>query len=316
MTPATAHEPSPFTRILCPVDFSRHSRAALQQAAAIARQAKGRLTVLFVADPLLSAAAAAAELDTARLAAKTRRELRDFAARATARSGLKRSQIELEISEGATAGEILRIARQRPVDLVAMGTQGLSGGRRIVFGSTTQRVLRSAEVPVLAVPAGSRVRPGRSWPGGEILAAVELGASLPGDAASAALVAEWTKASLTLLHVVPPMQLPGWVGSGLRRHDRTRANEARKALEEAAARLNVRTVTTCEVVIGQPAEQIAVRSGDRRIALVVLTLRTIQGLIVGVPQGTTTYRVLSSASVPVLALPAAWRGQAGESART
>ncbi len=316
MTPATARDLGPFTRILCPVDFSRHSRSALQQAAAITRLARGHLTVLFVSDPLLSAAAAAAELDTVKLAAKTRRELRDFAARATARFGLKRAQLELEISEGVTAEEILRIARRRSVDLVAMGTQGLSGGRRLVFGSTTQRVLRSAEIPVLAVPAGSRVRPERSWPGGRILAAVELGASMPADAAGAALVARWSNAPMTLLHVVSPIQIPGWVGPGLRRHDRTRASEAGEELEQLAARLDAGASITCEVAIGRPAEQIAAQSSDSRIALVVLTLRTIKGLALGVPQGTTTYQVLSSVSVPVLALPTEWKGQAGQSART
>jgi nucleotide-binding universal stress UspA family protein len=37
-------------------------------------------------------------------------------------------------------------------DLVVMGTQGLEGSRRFVFGSTTEKVLRESPVPVLAVP--------------------------------------------------------------------------------------------------------------------------------------------------------------------
>ena len=39
-------------------------------------------------------------------------------------------------------------------DLVVMGTQGSGGAKRLVFGSTTERVLRESPVPVLAVPAG------------------------------------------------------------------------------------------------------------------------------------------------------------------
>jgi nucleotide-binding universal stress UspA family protein len=34
-----------------------------------------------------------------------------------------------------------------------MGTKGLEGAKRLVFGSTTERVLRESPVPVLAVPA-------------------------------------------------------------------------------------------------------------------------------------------------------------------
>jgi nucleotide-binding universal stress UspA family protein len=33
-----------------------------------------------------------------------------------------------------------------------MGTQGLEGARRLVFGSTTEQVLRESAVPVLAIP--------------------------------------------------------------------------------------------------------------------------------------------------------------------
>ena len=45
--------PMTFRRILCPVDFSACSRAALRYAAALARRQEGELTVLFVNDPEL-----------------------------------------------------------------------------------------------------------------------------------------------------------------------------------------------------------------------------------------------------------------------
>ena len=48
-----------FRSILCPVDFSTQSGHAIRQAAKVARRSDGRLTVLFVYDPLLFAAAAA-----------------------------------------------------------------------------------------------------------------------------------------------------------------------------------------------------------------------------------------------------------------
>ena len=46
-----------FRSILCPVDFSALSKVALQHAAAFAKRSGGRLTVLYVSDPLLTAAA-------------------------------------------------------------------------------------------------------------------------------------------------------------------------------------------------------------------------------------------------------------------
>ena len=53
-------EPSLFRTILCPVDFSIHSRQALAYAAVIAAKKNARLVVVFVEDPLLAAAAAVA----------------------------------------------------------------------------------------------------------------------------------------------------------------------------------------------------------------------------------------------------------------
>ena len=49
----------PFQSVLCPVDFSPSSRTILQHAAAIVERTGGRLTLLYVDDPLLAAAAAA-----------------------------------------------------------------------------------------------------------------------------------------------------------------------------------------------------------------------------------------------------------------
>src|SRR4029077_8303015 len=76
MTPAIARRG--FRRILCPVDFSRHSRATLRYASALAEQSGGELTVLVVNDPMLAAAAAAAMRDTWHLDASTMTELRRF----------------------------------------------------------------------------------------------------------------------------------------------------------------------------------------------------------------------------------------------
>ena len=55
-----SRDPAPrvFRSILCPVDFSPNSRAALRYAAMLARLSDAHLVVLFVDDPLLATAAA------------------------------------------------------------------------------------------------------------------------------------------------------------------------------------------------------------------------------------------------------------------
>ena len=53
---------------------------------------------------------------------------------------------------GDAAEQVLKQADECESDLIVIGTQGLEGAERFVFGSTTEGVLRAARVPVLAVP--------------------------------------------------------------------------------------------------------------------------------------------------------------------
>lgn len=50
---------------------------------------------------------------------------------------------------------IAEYARDQEIDVIAMGTHGRSGLDRYVLGSTTEQLLRTASVPVLAVPDSS-----------------------------------------------------------------------------------------------------------------------------------------------------------------
>jgi nucleotide-binding universal stress UspA family protein len=52
--------------------------------------------------------------------------------------------------------EIVAAADTWAADLIVMATAGHSGVLDALRGSTTERVLRRARCPVLAVPAGSR----------------------------------------------------------------------------------------------------------------------------------------------------------------
>lgn len=55
------------------------------------------------------------------------------------------------VSEGAAAEEILAAADSHKVQMIVMGTRGLSGLDHVLLGSVTERVIRKAKVPVLAV---------------------------------------------------------------------------------------------------------------------------------------------------------------------
>jgi nucleotide-binding universal stress UspA family protein len=68
-------------------------------------------------------------------------------AEATLRNG--RPPVRLETTAGDPAEQILRLAAERQVDLIAMTTHGRGALGRWIFGSVADRVARSSPVPVL-----------------------------------------------------------------------------------------------------------------------------------------------------------------------
>jgi nucleotide-binding universal stress UspA family protein len=55
------------------------------------------------------------------------------------------------VTTGEAAPEILRIAHEEHVDLIVIASHGLTGWRRLVFGSVTEKVMRQAPCPVLII---------------------------------------------------------------------------------------------------------------------------------------------------------------------
>ena len=59
--------------------------------------------------------------------------------------------LEELIVHGEAASEIVRVARERKVDLIVIASHGRTGLGRILFGSTAEAVVRHAPCPVLVV---------------------------------------------------------------------------------------------------------------------------------------------------------------------
>ena len=94
-----------FKTILCPVDFSDHSRQALAYAALLASRSKGRLVVIFVEDPMLVAAAAVA-YDEKTLIDKARKELRRLVESTIAPLWTPIENVTLDVAVGQPHEEI------------------------------------------------------------------------------------------------------------------------------------------------------------------------------------------------------------------
>lgn len=297
-----------FRSVLCPVDFSEHSRLALRYAEAVARRGGAALTIAYANDPLLVAAAAAALHDRA-LARRSGHELQQFVDATLSPHTHDELRVKPVVAIAEPADLIMKTARRARADLIVIGTHGLTGAGRLLLGSTTLSVLQRARVPVLAVP-----RPGgplaadwwRRWPGDPILAAVELDAGSRRDADLAADIAQWFGSALRLLHVVPEMAAPGWLRADLGAHDRIQMENATRQLDAVAARVGKRVKTDTRVLRGAVADEIAALAATERAGLVITALRERRGWL-GTRRGSISYHVLSHAIAPVLAVPPTWR---------
>ncbi|MGO9554159.1 MAG: universal stress protein [Syntrophobacteraceae bacterium] len=57
----------------------------------------------------------------------------------------------VDLESGYAATEILRVVEEKEIDLLVMGSHGLTGIAHVLFGSTAERVVRRAACSVLAV---------------------------------------------------------------------------------------------------------------------------------------------------------------------
>lgn len=146
--------PRVFRSILCPVDFSANSRAALRYAAMMARLSDAHLMVLYVDDPLLAAVMAARRTASTMIAA-TETDLRRFVTRALG-AATPAPAVAVMTRAGTPAREIVNAAKRHGCDLIVIGYRGVGRTSRLLFGSTTEGVIRTTTVPVVAIPPARR----------------------------------------------------------------------------------------------------------------------------------------------------------------
>ena len=141
-----------FKSILCPVDFSEHSERALRYAIDLAALTGAHLTIMTAVDPFLDAASSAAgHAET--FQQQTQAEMQELLSRITGGESKLREAPGIAVIKGDPGQAVLDQITEFGADVVVMGAQGSGAAKRMVFGSTTNKVLRESRVPVLAVPA-------------------------------------------------------------------------------------------------------------------------------------------------------------------
>ena len=283
--------------ILAPVDFSEPSRTSLQFAVALARHTGAALHVLHAQDPLLVEGARHAGFDLSR---DTEEELGRFVADASPLSG---AAPHTHVATGPAVDAIVQTAQHLGAELIVVGSHGISGAERLVFGSTTEGLLRRAPTSVLVTPA----RPGAAGSTapdvsdmGPLIAALDFSPPAIEAAKAACRLAAVLNTIVEVVHVVP--DVPALVRWRVHSESavRGRVEAARDQLAVVTQSLECQVPLKITLETGDVAlhlAEAAAASGARRSILVLGRRRP--GEKGGAP-GSTAYRVLILAKVPVL----------------
>lgn len=166
-------------------DLSAPSRSALAAAAALARRTGASLE-LFCAVP-------AALVDaTGSLVERVQKGVQRLAERTTAQGVPTRAVVR--VAEDIPSAIVAHAERIR-ADLVAVGPSGVSGWRRLLLGSVTERLLRTCPAPLL-------VARGRAPTFRRVLVALDMGRGASAAFGAALGIAQATGAKVLALHVV------------------------------------------------------------------------------------------------------------------
>gem|GEM_PF-1578924 len=298
-----------FNRILLATDFSASATAALLYAAALARLSHATLQVLHVIDTRVTALPRWTDVfrPTEFFAAQVAEEtavLRELLAH-PALTGLP---VEQFVRQGHPADNIIDLAAN--VDLVVMGTQGITPTSERITGKVAQEVAHGSAAPVLLVPVGSKlpeivVTLPPTLPVQRILFALHIVDYAPQAVTLCCTLATVCQASLSVLQVLEPepIRLSSLeAGTGLSHNLDGTIALLHKRLEDIMPAMPTGPAIEYLVVPGKPAEIIPQQIKERHADLVVMSVHSYEGLKhFFVPS--IVDAVLAQTSCPLLTVP-------------
>ncbi|RQH02527.1 universal stress protein [Natrarchaeobius oligotrophus] len=288
-----------FHDVLVPTDGSAGSEAVLAHATEIARTYGADVHALFVVD----SGSIPGGLDPDQrdaLSAPSERRGREATIRIANRLEEEELGAAREVRDGVPYREILDYADEQGVDLILMGTHGRTGVDRARLGSTTERVLGRADVPVLSIRlADDGAEPSPPSDGYDTVVVPTDGSDVAERAAETALeLAETYGSDVHVVYVVDatvydledaPRSVIGLLREG-----------GQKATEEVAATARERDLSaTTELRRGAPAAEVlaATSAADADLVAMGTRGRTLDSSRL---LGSTTAQVVRRSPVPVL----------------
>lgn len=296
--------------VLVPLDFSPAAMEMLGYAASLAKRFRAALHLIHVYPPDEAAVVPGAgdiirqtaeELFRDQLLPSHREQVGAFGPH------------NCHVSSGAAYQEICELAREIKADLIVLATRGHTGLKRVLLGSTAERVVRLAPCPVLVVrqkKQKSRAATRRGARQSEfnvrkILVPVDFSQCSLAGAMHAALLAKTLEATVCFIHVLyPPStvfvdQVIGEISQ-------------RDELERADARFNMEAFmkldflrgikSESEIRVGYPIDEICAESSRPDIDWVVTSTHGRTGFN-RMLLGSVAEHVVRYAACPVMVVP-------------
>jgi len=294
--------------ILATTDLSNESIAGVRYAVALAEKVGAAVALLHVVEfstptPMPGMRAITLSLQDSEIGKHARVRLKTLAKRES-KGDLNLTPI---LRSGNSFYLITTTARERAADLIVIATHGYTGAKRVLLGSTAERVVRHAPCPVLTVPARTTKRRTGKMPPLDlkrILVPIDFSKASETALPWAASLGAESNAELILLYVVEKFPIDYVLGRGLMNETITPLMKQSEAeLKQMAESLSKSTGLKASAVVrdGKPFKEICSVAQKLGADLIALTTRGYTGLK-HVWLGSTAERVVRHAHCPVLAV--------------
>ena len=292
-----------YKQILVAMDYSPDARAALQQAAWLARQSRAGICVAHTVADLKRIADFALLIDAVDgwFGGNFQREIREASDDRLRQLIVDLKADDLDVTMETFLGEpfveITRAVQQQRYDLVLAGTRGLAAWEQFLVGSTAKRLIRKCPSSVWIVKA-QHVGPPKA-----VLAAIDFSEVSRRAALEGLWIANHATAEFHVLHVIDSMDIPEDViskipaGSSLRKEINA---EAKHRLEGFVDSLNTEPSRVQQhLTWGTPWKEIGRLALHLKIDLLAMGTVGRSGLK-GLLLGNTAEKVLGACDCSIL----------------
>jgi nucleotide-binding universal stress UspA family protein len=299
--------------VLVPTDFSEESRKAISYAGALLNHFRSTVHLVYVHDIDFAYAVPALIVSAPLISSENvERRLRKDLEKLAKQFDLPGSTSERHVRTGRAYREICETANKIGAELIVIATHGRTGLRRLMMGSTAERVVQHAPCPVLVVREKEREfiemakGKGADLQITKVLVPVDFSESSREGLLYAISFARRFGARLILLHAIQVQ--PFIPADSHASHERTPA----PGVIERAARLRARkflkqvdfagVAYEMEIQSGRPAEEISRYAESAGVELIITSTHGQTGLAHALI-GSTAEHVVRYAHCPVLVVP-------------